>query len=221
MAYYTIIVQLRYQENLLSITDPLSDQVWICFLICIPVYIVAIVFMNYFYSGNTNWEAAASSVIRSALSERKSTNFEPPKYLHQKLLIIMWSWMMLILISGYKANLLAMITRPTLDIPFTNAHDMVKQTQIKWALAEGGLFSGYAKSLDHGSTVRKIYDQAITKYDINQIVMEDFGNNALICDISQCEKIIANYFSKTGACNYFMTEDKILASDSAFAFQVI
>ena len=179
------------------------------------------VLMNYCCSGHTNWEAAASSVIRSALSERKSTNTKPPKYLHQKLLIILWSWMMLILISGYKANLLAMITRPTLDIPFTNYDEMVQQTQIKWALAEAGLFGDYAKSLDHGSTLRKIYDQVITSYDINQIATEDFGNNALICDISDCEKIIANDFSKTGTCNYFMTKDQILASDSAFAFQVV
>ena len=128
---------------------------------------------------------------------------------------------MLILISGYKANLLAMITRPTLDIPFTNAQDMVEQTSIKWALADAGLFSGYAKSFDHRSTLRKIYDQVITTYDLNHIVMEDFANNALICDIAHCERIIAKDFSITGTCNYFMTEDKILAFDSAFAFQVI
>ena len=128
---------------------------------------------------------------------------------------------MLVLISGYKANLLAMITRPTLDIPFTNARDMVEQTQIKWALADAGLFGGYAKSLDHGSTLRRVYEQVITTYDLNHIIMEDFGNNALICDISHCERITAKDFSKTGTCNYFITEDKILASDSALAFQVI
>ena len=125
---------------------------------------------------------------------------------------------MLVLISGYKANLLAMITRPTLNIPFTNVDDMVEQTQMKWALTDAGLFSGYAKSLNNGSTLKKIYDQVITTYDLNQILREDFGNNALICDISQAEAIIANDFSKTGTCNYFMTEDKILTSDSAFGY---
>ena len=128
---------------------------------------------------------------------------------------------MLILISGYKANLLAMITRPTFHIPFTNADEMVEQTQIKWALADAGLFGGYAKSLNHGSTLRKIYDQVITTYDLNHMVLDDFWKKALICDISHCERITAKDFSKTGTCNYFMTEDKILASDSAFAFQVI
>ena len=109
----------------------------------------------------------------------------------------------------------------TLNIPFKNADEMVEQTQMKWVLADAGLFSEYAKSLDRGSTLRKIYDQIIIKYDYNQILTEDFGNNAIICDISDAENIIAMDFSKTGACNYFMTEDKILASDMALPFQVI
>ena len=68
MAYYTLIVPLKFRDNILSITDPLSLEVLICFLICIPVYILAMVLMNYFYSGNTNWETAASSVISKQCS---------------------------------------------------------------------------------------------------------------------------------------------------------
>ena len=75
--------------------------------------------MNYLYSGSTNWEAAISSVIRGALSERK--NKLPPKNLYQKILVLVWSSMMMVLISAYKGNLLAKITQPTMNTPFTNA----------------------------------------------------------------------------------------------------
>ena len=178
--------------------------------------------MNYFNSGQTHWEAASSSVIRGALSERKSTSFKPPKHLHQKIMVLTWGWMMFILISAYKANLLAMITRPSLDIPFTNAKDMVKQTQIKWGLVKDELFSTYAKSKASGTPLRKIYDHRTTTFKSSycQSMVKESGNTALICDISEAMYIMANDFSKTGTCNFFLTEDKILATDSALAFQV-
>ena len=125
MAYYTIIVPMRFHDNLLSITEPLSLQVWICFLISIPVFILVLISMNYVYTGSTNWEAEASFIIRGALSEHKNTFVKPPKHLYQRFLILVWTLMMVVLISAYEGNLLALITRPTLNTPFTNAEDMV------------------------------------------------------------------------------------------------
>ena len=205
----------------MSIAEPLSYQVWICFLICIPVYIVALILLNYLYCGSTNWEAAASSVIRGALSERKSTNVKPPKHMYQKLLALMWAWMMLILISAYKGNLLAMITKPTMTTPFTNADGMVKQTEIKWEFTQG-LFASYAKSKSSGTTLRRIFDQANTSSTSSYCasIAKKSRNIAMICAISSATSVIANDFSKTGTCNYYLSQDKILASDSALAFQV-
>ena len=221
MAYYTIIVPLRFHDNLLSITEPLSFEVWICFLICIPVNIGALILLNYLYSGSTHWEAAASSVIRGALSERKSTNVKPPKHMYQKLMTLMWGWMMVVLISAYKGNLLAMITKPTINTPFTNADGMVEQTQIKWEFTQG-LFPSYAQTKSPGTTLRKIYDQAITSSTSSycQSIVKKSGNIAAICDIASATSVVANDFSKTGACNYYFSQDKILSSDSALAFPV-
>ena len=221
MAYYTVVVPLRFQDNLLSITEPLSLKVWICFLVSIPIYTGAIILMNYVYSGSTQWEATASSVIRSALSERR--NRLPPKHLYQKVLVLFWSWMMFVLISAYKGNLLALITKPTLNTPFTNAEDMVDQTRIKWGYNEAGLFPEYAKSKLPGTALRKIYERAITSSTSSycQPVEKESGNVATIADITTAECIIANDYSNMGTCNYYLTDDKILAADSALAFQVI
>ena len=226
--HYTIVVPLRFKDNLLSITDPLSFEVWICFLICIPAYIGVIILMNYIYSGSPNWEATASFVLRSALSERKDRL--PPKHLYQKLLVLVWSWMMVVLICAYKADLIAIITKPTMNTPFTNADDMVKQTQIKWGLHDDAtLFTSYAKKSSQGTTFRKIFEQRIT-FPNNDTQTDDCyrsayqaknsGNIASICDISSARYLVANEFSKTGTCNYYLTQDKILATGNALAFQV-
>ena len=176
--------------------------------------------MNYLHSGSTNWEAAFSSVIRSALSERK--NKLTPKHFYQKLLVLAWSWMMVVLISAYKGNLLAMITKPAMNIPFTNAEGMVEQTQMKWGLSNRGIFSKYARKQHPGTTLRRIYDQGIIynkSMPCPSLVVE-LGNNAAICDIIPATSLIANDFSKTGTCKYYLTTDKMLATESALAFPV-
>ena len=181
--------------------------------------------MNFLYCGQPNLVATANSIIRSALSERKSSNVKPPKHLYQKLLILMWSWMMVVLISAYKANLLAMITRPSLNTPFMNVEGMVRQTNIKWQFKETGLFSLYAKELAPETVLRKVYEKgtflpsASTLQQVSKKVLQQ--GYALICDITIAREILADTFSENGTCNYILTEDNILASDSALAFQVI
>ena len=181
--------------------------------------------MNYVYSGQTKWEATASSVIRSALSERKSSNVKTPRHMYQKLMTLMWGLMMVVLISAYKANLLAMITRPSLNAPFMNAEGMVGQTNIKWQFKETGLFSEYAKELAHETVLRKVYEKGIiipSAFTLQQVRKKVLRQgNALICDITNAREILADTFSENGICNYILTEDKILATDSALAFQVI
>ena len=105
-----------------------------------------------------------------------------------------------------------------------NAEGMVGQTDIKWQF-HGGLFSSYAKKLDPERVLRKVYDKGtfIPSASYNKQVRKEVlrQGNALICDITQAMEILADTFSETGTCNYILTEDKILASDSALAFQVI
>ena len=223
--HYTIIVPLGFKDNLLSVTDPLSLEVWICFIICIPVYISIIVSLNYVYSGTTKWGAAASSVIRGALSERRTAL--PPKHLYQKCLILVWSSMMLVLTTAYKGNLLAMITKPTMNIPFRDADSMVEQTQIQWGVWHHGILGSYAKSKSPGTTMRKIMDRGI-EFTNDEVWADDCytsaakksGDIATICDISSAINVVTKDFSKTGTCNYYLTDDHILATGNALAFQV-
>ena len=45
------------------------------------------------------------------------------------------------------------------------------------------------------------------------------GGYAAICDISVAKKIITEVFSKDGTCNYYLTYDRMLASDNVLAIQ--
>ena len=178
------------------------------------------ILMNYLYEGFGNWEAVASFVIRGALSENKSTYIKPPKHMYQKLLVLVWSWMMVVLISAYQGNLLAIITKPKMSIPFTSANGMVQQTQMKWSLGSyDTFFSSYAKSHPPGTTVRQMHDRAIRcSEDCAKKVNPRY--NAHINDITQSMKTIANDFTETGTCNYYLTQDRILATDSVLALPV-
>ena len=221
MAYYTILVPLGFRDNLLSITNPLSLGVWICFLFSIPSYVVAMSLMNYLYSGKTNWERVSSIIIRGALSEHKNTYIKPPKHLYQKLLVLVWSYMMVVLISAYQGNLLAIITKPTMNTQFTDVNGMVEQTQIKWAIWDGdSLFTSYARSKPPGSPMRRIIDQAIKCPDFNCNVERKSRDIAHVSDVTTHMSIMGKDFSATGTCNYYLTQDKILATDSALAFPV-
>ena len=220
VSYYTIIVPLRFQDNLLSITEPLSLYVWICFLISIPVYIVTLISMNYVYCGSTNWETDASFIIRGALSEHKSTYFVPPKHLYKKCLVLVWSWMMVVLISAYQGNLLALITRPTLNFPFKNAEGMVDNNQVEWGMADPGMIQAFLKNSSEGTTFRTIYDKAIKSFSVCTESYATAAELAMVMDISCARRLIAEDFTSTGICNYYLTQDRILALDSVLAFPV-
>ena len=211
---------MRIQENFLSIIAPFSYEVWMCFLICIPLYVLAMSAMNYHFSGRSDWETVASTVIRGVLSECKSTNVIPPKHMYQKLLHLFWFWMMLVLISAYQGNLLALITRPTLNIPFTNAKDMVVNTQVEWVLADYGLLQAFLKNNSEGTTFRTLYDKAINSFSTCPPPPPWSGEFAMVMDIACAAYLIAQNFNQTGTCNFYLTQDRILASDSALAFPV-
>ena len=50
--------------------------------------------------------------------------------------------------------------------------------------------------------------------------INESGDTAFIMDISEALSVMATDFSKSGTCNYFLTEDKILNTNSVLAFQV-
>ena len=212
-----MIIPLRIKDNLFSFIYPLSFVVWICFLLCIPAFIVAIVLTNYVYSGTFQWEAAASSVIRSALSERRGIKKTSPKLFHQIFLVLVWSWMMVILISSYKGNLLAMICSHD-----RNLQPKIHTPIIKWGVwGQDSLFAPYAKSSPR-PTMRMLIDRAALCPDITcSAEMQQDEEFAVIMEKTFALQTISKDFTKTGICNYYKAVGEIIfRTDQNFAFQV-
>ena len=96
----------------------------------------------------------------------------------------------MVLITAYKGDLTAIITKPTMNTPFTNAEAMVEQTQIKWGVSECGIFNSNAQKKAPGTTLRKIIDQGIAFSKCAGTWVDDYytstakkyGNIAAICD---------------------------------------
>ena len=228
MTQYTIVAPLGLQDNLLSILDPLSVEVWIGLLICIPVYITGMAVLNYIYTGYPNCEATMSFVLRTVLAEDKWQL--SPKPIYQKILVLVWSGMMLVLISAYQGDLTSIITTPLMNAPFMNADGMVEQSQIKWGWSEGEtLFPDYLKSYSPGTTLREMYEKSmtfpntVTRVDdcyISAFQAKESGSVAAICDISSARAVVTKDFSKFGTCNFYVTHDRFLSSGNVLAIQV-
>ena len=227
--HYTIVVPMRFEDNLLSITDPLSFDVWICFLISIPSFIAVMCLLDNLYSGYASWEDQASFAIRNALHNTLSEQRHglPDKHLYQKLLVAMWSWMMMVLVSAYSGNLIALITMPSLDVPFVNAEEMIDQTKISWGILDSTMFTTYAKSRPPETVIGKMIDKAIIFPDNDGWANDCYTSKvnksqdiASVCDISSARDVVSADFSKTGTCNYYLTQDKILSSGNVLALQV-
>lgn len=224
--YYAIVVPLGFQDNLLSITEPLSYNVWICFLLSIPTFVGVMCLTNYLYSGGSaDCEASVSFVLRNALSEHIKRL--PDKHLYQKLMIIVWSWMTFILITAYAGNLTAFITTPALNIPFTSAEGMLRQTQIKWAAWDKSMFARYANGKPPGTTLKMLIENALLLSKDDKWAdscytskAKEAGNIAAICDVTSAKFVVSSDYSKSGKCNYYLTDDKVLAAGLHLVFQV-
>ena len=182
--------------------------------------------MNYLYSGQTNWEESGSFVLRNALVEHADM---PDTNLYQKCLVLVWSLMTLVIMCSYAGSLTAFITKPGLNLPFSNVEGMVKQTDLRWAVTEGSILTPYAENMPQGSVMKTMIEQANTfsygvKWADNDCFTaegEKSGDIASICDYTAALFAQSNDFSKTGKCNYFLTEDKFLPFSMALAFQVL
>ena len=112
----TTVVPLRLDSNMWFIIDPLSYEVWIGFIISMPIFLFAMVSANYIFSGHTDFNNQFNFVLRNAFSEQNSrlpnhTNF------YQKILILTWLWCMFILVQSYAGNLMAMLASTKLQEP--------------------------------------------------------------------------------------------------------
>ena len=130
--------------------DPLSFYVWLCSILCVPVYLLAMGLADYLFNGYADWGAVTGFVIRNALSEQ---NYTPrDKRVYQKILIFIWASSMMVLVQSYAGNLTAMLTRPKLQEPIRTLEELLGQDELSWIIPDPE--AAYAlKTSENGSAL--------------------------------------------------------------------
>ena len=211
------------------IIDPFQYNVWLMFIASVPTYLIAMGMTDYFYYGEIHFDDLFGFVIRNALSEQNS-RFPYRAQIYQKILIIIWSWSMLVMVQAYSGNLTAMLAKPKLQTPIRTLDELINQDEISWVLEEKTVAEFYMKTSQTGTTMKKLYNGATLMpsltpkeqytYGCYASKLRGSGNLASICDVGLILAMYAKDFSETGKCNFYLLEEKFMSSVTAVALQV-
>ena len=223
--YFQVVFPLKHASEMWFFIDPLSFHVWICSLLCVPIYLLAMSLADYLFNGYADWGAVTDDfdfVIRNALSEQ---NYAPrDKQVYQKILIVIWSWSMLVLVQSYAGNLTAMLTRPKLQERIKTLEDLLSQDKVSWIIPDDTI--PYAMKMSkNGSALKRLYERGINlpenaAYDCFTSEIYQDGMFGSICNYGSIKKLMNDDYISTGRCNYYIIEDKFLTSGGSMAFQV-
>ena len=84
--YYSVVFPLKHDSKMWFFLDPLELNVWLAFILCVPIYLLAMVLADYIFDGYADWGELSDFVIRNALSEHNST-MPRNKQMYQKFFI--------------------------------------------------------------------------------------------------------------------------------------
>ena len=223
--YFQVVFPLKHASEMWFFIDPLSFHVWICSLLCVPIYLLAMSLADYLFNGYADWGAVTDDfdfVIRNALSEQ---NYAPrDKQVYQKILIVIWSWSMLVLVQSYAGNLTAMLTRPKLLERIKTLEDLLSQDEVSWIIPDDTI--PYAMKMSkNGSALKRLHDGGIIippneAWDCFPLEIYKDGTYGSICNMGSIQTLMNFDYALTGKCNYYTIEDKFLSSGGSMAFQV-
>ena len=211
--------------------DPFTYDVWLPIAIGIPIYIIVMGLANYFYLGSGDWNTLSGFIIRNALSEQNSKLPDHASArVYQKILIITLLWCALVLVQAYSGNLTAMLAKPKLEAPIRNLEELLNQDEISWAIEDKTSESRFMRTAAPGSLMNLLYKRATfvprlnyterLKYGCHAAKMMGNGRVGSICGSRGISVMIANDFSRTGKCNFYIIEDRLMSQSNSMAFQV-
>ena len=223
--YYKVVFPLKHGSGMWFFIDPLSFHVWLCSLLCVPIYLLAMGLADYLFNGYADWHAVTDDfafVIRNALSEQ---NYTPrDKLVYQKIFIIIWASSMLVLVQSYAGNLTAMLTRPKLLEPIKTLDDLLSQDEVSWIIPDNTI-PYLMKTSKNGSALKRLHDGGIIippneAWDCFPLEIYKDGTYGSICNMGSIQNMMTVDYSLTGKCNYYTTEDKLFSSGGSMAFPV-
>ena len=221
--FWAVVIPIETRSNMWFYTDPFSDNVWLTIVLSIPIYIIVMGLVYHLYSGIGDWSRVSGFVIRNALSEQNGGLPEHASArVHQKILVIIWLWCTLVLVQAYSGNLTAMLAKPKLDTPIRNLDNLLEQEEISWIIRDGSPEERFMRGSESGSVKNLLYQQAMIMPNngINGCESAEIRDSASICRGNALRQMIAEDFSSTGKCNFYIVQEKILSTYYSVAFQV-
>ena len=222
--FWAVVIPIETSSNMWFFTDPFSDNVWLGIVISIPIYIIVMGLVCHFYSGIGDWSTVSGFIIRNALSEQNgSLPDHASARMHQKIFVIIWLWCTLVLVQSYSGNLKAMLAKPKLGTPIRNLDNLLDQEEMSWIIRANSPEERFMRRSESGSVKNLLYQQAMIMPDNGKhgCASAEIRDSASICRGNTIRQMIAEDFSSTGKCNFYIVQEKILSTYFSVAFQVI
>ena len=229
--FRAIVVPMEMSANMWYFSQPYTDLVWILVGITIPVYIVAMAVAYYLYDGSVDLEMLSGFVIRNALSEQNS-RIPEEELLYQKVLIVTYLVFVFVMVQGYAGSLTAMLSKPYFAPPMKTLEELLQQDEIPFVVEVGTVTEHYMRTSAPGSTYKLLHEKAGTPPMLNLREKATLGcysykakvtgeeQVASFCSLNYVWPMIAMDFSRTGKCNFYLIDEKILDYPVGAAFQV-
>ena len=223
--YMSVIVPITTKNDIWSFVNPLEFEVWIFWMISIPIFILSMGVADYIATRYIDWDTLVGFVLRNVFTEHTSV---PDKEYYQKIFIIVWTWSTFVLVMAFSGNLTAMITRPKVDMKINSFGDFLNQDEISLTVPDEYLYIEELEQYPANSPKRRALEQA-QKLPLTGFWPNDCFNNytyytkkhASYCDIQSILDIFGKDFTKTGKCNWYeMTYDGLESNPMGMAFQV-
>ena len=231
-ASWAVVIPIETGSNMWYFIDPFTYDVWLPIAIGIPIYIIVMGLANYFYLGSGDWNTLSGFIVRNALSEQNSKLPDHASArVYQKILIITLLWCALVLVQAYSGNLTAMLAKPKLEAPIRNLEELLNQDEISWVIeGKTSVDARFMSTAAPGSVMNLLYKRATfvpklnkterIKYGCHAAKMMGNGRVGSICGGRKMLQMIANDFSTTGKCNFYIIEDRLMSQSNSMAFQV-
>ena len=230
--YLAVVIPVETGSKMWYFTYPFTNTVWILIATVIPVYVIAMAGADYLYSGSAKLSTLLGFVIRNVLTDQNN-GIPGEKKDYKKLLIMVWLLATLVLVQAFAGSLTAMLTNPKLKVPIKTLEQLVTQNEISWVLEEGSDIQFFMRSeLSKINIINSIYKGANTVPRLTRkeraiyggcyaAKMKGNGKVASFCHANYIWPMMANDFTSTGRCNFYLVEEKLLTSWGVAAFQVI
>ena len=223
--YMSVIVPITTKNDIWSFVNPLEFEVWIFWMISIPIFIISMGVADYIATRYIDWDTLVGFVLRNVFTEHTTM---PDKEYYRKIFIIVWTWSSFVLVMAFSGNLTAMITRPKVDMKINSFEDFLYQDEISLVMLDQDISIDELAQYPDNSPKRRALEQAQI-LPLNGYWPNDCFNNdtyytkkhASFCDIRSIHYILDEDFSKTGKCNFYeMKHDGLESNLMGMAFQV-